>query len=264
MMKEKDFSDKTGHEDYWQTLQEYGENLRRQKRLEETIGRLAAAEPSARRRPMLLYVASGVAACLLLLLLVRPFSGREASQPRPDEMVQVALADSAVREAVELQADNRIINNNEDAGQTLVKPQPRPRVRSNRSDRQAVLPLQPEEEPLLRQSVAESRPLPAETASVFEWMKMDADQDDQFEWDELPASLEPVRRRQVVKANVAADSTPVIPKALVVHTKAQQFPADSSDDSRIFYLFRRPGNDSRTRSHLFSYSKNKSFVFTIL
>ena len=270
-MKEKEFSDMNRHEDYWQTLQEYGENLRRQQWLAETIDRLAAAEPSARRKPMLLYVASGVAACLLLLLLVRPLTERGVSQPHPDELAQVAPADSAVRETVDLQADNRPIIN-EEIGQPNMQPnvqpdlqrQPRPRVRSNRSNQPAVLPVQLEEEPVLRQSVAETRPLPAESAPVPEWMVLDTDRDDVYEWDELPASLEPVRRRPVVKAKVAADSTPVAPKALVVQTRTQQFPADSSCDARVFYLFRRPGNDSRTRSHLYSYSKSKSFIFTIL
>ena len=270
-MKEKEFSDMNRHEDYWQTLQEYGENLRRQQWLAETIDRLAAAEPSARRKPMLLYVASGVAACLLLLLVVRPLTERGVSQPHPDELAQVAPADSAVRETVDLQADNRPIIN-EEIGQPNMQPnvqpdlqrQPRPRVRSNRSNQPAVLPVQLEEEPVLRQSVAETRPLPAESAPVPEWMVLDTDRDDVYEWDELPASLEPVRRRPVVKAKVAADSTPVAPKALVVQTRTQQFPADSSCDARVFYLFRRPGNDSRTRSHLYSYSKSKSFIFTIL
>ena len=265
MMEKKDFSDKNPNEDYWQILQEYGENLRQQELMKETIDRLAAARPSARRKQYVMYMASGaVAACLLLLLLVRPLTERNVSQPHPDELAQVAPADSAVREAVALQADNRLINNDEEVGQPDVQPQPRPRVRSNRSNQPAVLPVQLEEEPLLRQNVAEPRHLPVESASVPEWMEMDAERDDVYEWDELPASLEPVRRRPVVKAKVAADSTPVAPKALVVQTRAQQFPADSSRDARVFYLFRRPGNDSRTRSHLYSYSKSKSFIFTIL
>ena len=189
MMEKKDFSDKNPNEDYWQILQEYGENLRQQELMKETIDRLAAARPSARRKPYVMYMASGaVAACLLLLLLVRPLTERNVSQPRPDELAQVAPADSAVRVAVALQADNRPINN-EEIGQPNMQPnvqpdlqpQPRPQVRSNRLNQPAVLPLQPEEEPVLRQNVAEPRPIPTESAPVPEWMVLDTDRDDVYE-----------------------------------------------------------------------------------
>ena len=266
-MEKKDFSDKNPNEDYWQILQEYGENLRQQELMKETIDRLAAARPSARRKPMLLYVASGVAACLLLLLLVRPLTERGVSQPHPDELAQVAPADSAVREAVALQADNRPINN-EEIGQPNMQPnvqpdlqpQPRPRVRSNRSNQPAVLPVQLEEEPVLRQSVAETRPLPAESAPVPEWMVLDTDRDDVYEWDELPASLEPVRRRPVVKAKVAADSTPVAsPVTMLVTGNAvvlsQNLLISYAPDanSHKFHLFPKMESSRHRKLPLFAY-----------
>ena len=82
-MENNNFKQNNNESKALQTLQEYGENLRRRQRLEQTIDRLAAAETPARRIPPYIYIISGVAACLLILWLVFPLKdkGMEAQKP---------------------------------------------------------------------------------------------------------------------------------------------------------------------------------------
>ena len=82
-MENNNFKQNNDESKALQTLQEYGENLRRRQRLEQTIDRLAAAEMPARRIPPYIYIISGVAACLLILWLVFPLKdkGMEAQKP---------------------------------------------------------------------------------------------------------------------------------------------------------------------------------------
>ncbi len=82
-MKNNNFKQNKDESNALQTLQEYGENLRRRQRLEQTIDRLAAAETPARRIPPYIYIISGVAACMLILWLVFPLKdkGMEAQKP---------------------------------------------------------------------------------------------------------------------------------------------------------------------------------------
>ncbi|MBP5614167.1 MAG: hypothetical protein J6X35_08525, partial [Bacteroidales bacterium] len=77
-------------EECLQALRVHGENLRRQQRLSDSIDRMAAAAPPARRRPLFLYYTlGGVAACLALFFLTVRFSSTPP-KPMPDaELAQL-------------------------------------------------------------------------------------------------------------------------------------------------------------------------------
>ena len=82
-MKNNNFKQNNDESKALQTLQEYGENLRRRQRLEQTIDRLAAAETPARRIPPYIYIISGVAACMLILWLVFPLQDKGTGAQKP-------------------------------------------------------------------------------------------------------------------------------------------------------------------------------------
>lgn len=82
-MENNNFKQNNDESKALQTLQEYGENLRRRQRLEQTIDRLAAAETPARRIPPYIYIISGVAACLLILWLVFPLKDKGMEEQKP-------------------------------------------------------------------------------------------------------------------------------------------------------------------------------------
>ena len=97
-MENNNFKQNNDESKALQTLQEYGENLRRRQRLEQTIDRLAAAETPARRIPPYIYIISGVAACLLILWLVFPLKdkGMEAQKP----VYQANVVTDSIRNAL--------------------------------------------------------------------------------------------------------------------------------------------------------------------
>ena len=90
MKETRDNSNDPILEECLQALRVHGENLRRQQRLSDSIDRMAAAAPPARRRPLFLYYTlGGVAACLALFFLTVRFSSTPP-KPMPDaEMAQL-------------------------------------------------------------------------------------------------------------------------------------------------------------------------------
>ena len=90
-MKNNNFKQNNNESKALQTLQEYGENLRRRQRLEQTIDRLAAAETPARRIPPYIYIISGVAACMLILWLVFPLQDKGTGAQKPVYQAKVML-----------------------------------------------------------------------------------------------------------------------------------------------------------------------------
>ncbi|MBQ5531954.1 MAG: hypothetical protein IIU04_00235, partial [Bacteroidales bacterium] len=105
-MENNNFKQNNDESKALQTLQEYGENLRRRQRLEQTIDRLAVAETPARRIPPYIYIISGVAACLLILWLVFPLKYKGTGAQKPVYQAKV-VTDSNRHALPTLSEENR-------------------------------------------------------------------------------------------------------------------------------------------------------------
>lgn len=218
MMELKDFSDKNPNEDYWQILQEYGENLRQQKLLKETIDRLTAAEPSARRIPPYIYIISGVAACLLILWLVFPLKDKGMEAQKPVYQAKVML-DSGNNTIMSLSDEN-----NEVA--VLEERQPQREARPAR-----------EGSPMA--AVTAHPAVSSETASSPESIAMPSDVD--LRMQEKPADeadmLLVADQPSVPAADNVHDTIPAPARPMYIITNNVLVSYEPDDDSRKFQFF---------------------------
>ena len=217
-MENNNFKQNNDESKALQTLQEYGENLRRRQRLEQTIDRLAAAETPARRISPYIYIISGVAACLLILWLVFPLKdkGMEAQKP--------------VYQA------NVVTDSNRHASPTLSEENREEAVVEKRQLQRAAHPTV-ESSPMA--AVTAHPAVSSETAPAPESIAMPADAD--LRMQEKPAEeadmLLVADQPSVPAADNAPDTIPAPARPMYIITNNVLVSYEPDDDSRKFQFF---------------------------
>ena len=201
-----------------QTLQEYGENLRRRQRLEQTIDRLAAAETPARRIPPYIYIISGVAACLLILWLVFPLKDKGTGAQKP--VYQANVVTDSIRNALPTLSEE----NREEAVVEELQPQREAR---------------PAREGSPMAAVTAHPAVSSETAPAPESIAMPADAD--LRMQEKPAEeadmLLVADQPSVPAADNAPDTIPAPARPMYIITNNVLVSYEPDDDSRKFQFF---------------------------
>lgn len=217
-MENNNFKQNNDESKALQTLQEYGENLRRRQRLEQTIDRLAAAETPARRIPPYIYIISGVAACLLILWLVFPLKDKGTGAQKPVYQAKVML-DSGNNTIMSLSDEN-----NEVA------------VLEERQPQRAARPAR-EGSPMA--AITAHPAVSSETAPAPESIAMPADAD--LRMQEKPAEeadmLLVTDQPSVPAADNIHDTIPAPARPMYIITNNVLVSYEPDDDSRKFQFF---------------------------
>ena len=217
-MENNNFKQNNDESKALQTLQEYGENLRRRQRLEQTIDRLAAAETPARRIPPYIYIISGVAACLLILWLVFPLKDKGTGAQKPVYQAKV-VTDSSRNALPSLSEESR-----EEA--VVEKRQPQREARPAR-----------EGSPMA--AVTAHPAVSSETAPAPESIAMPADAD--LRMQEKPAEeadmLLVADQPSVPAADNSPDTIPAPARPMYIITNNVLVSYEPDDDSRKFQFF---------------------------
>ena len=242
-MENNNFKQNNDESKALQTLQEYGENLRRRQRLEQTIDRLAAAETSARRIPPYIYIMSGVAACLLILWLALPLRDNTAGQQKPVYQAKV-VPDSGNDTIMSLSDEN-----NEVA--VLEERQPQRKARPAR-----------EGSPMA--AVTAHPAVSSETAPVPESIAMPSDVD--LRMQEKPAEeadmLLVADQPSVPAADNAPDTIPAPARTMHIITNNVPVSYEPDVDSRKFQFFPKLKSYRHRQLPLFAYQFNKQNIKT--
>lgn len=217
-MENNNFKQNNDESKALQTLQEYGENLRRRQRLEQTIDRLAAAETPARRIPPYIYIISGVAACLLILWLVFPLKDKGTGAQKPVYQAKV-VTDSSRNALPTLSEESR-----EEA------------VVEKRQPQRAAHPAR-EGSPMA--AVTAHPAVSSETAPAPESIAMPADVD--LRMQERPAEetdmLLATDQPSVPAADNTHDTIPAPARPMYIITNNVLVSYEPDDDSRKFQFF---------------------------
>ncbi|MBO7465125.1 MAG: hypothetical protein J6T56_04650 [Bacteroidales bacterium] len=217
-MENNNFKQNNDESKALQTLQEYGENLRRRQRLEQTIDRLAAAETPARRIPPYIYIISGVAACLLILWLVFPLKDKGTGAQKPVYQANV------------------VPDNNRNALPTLSEESREEAVVEKRQLQREARPAR-EGSPMA--AVTAHPAVSSETAPAPESIAMPADAD--LRMQEKPAEeadmLLVADQPSVPAADNAHDTIPAPARPMYIITNNVLVSYEPDDDSRKFQFF---------------------------
>lgn len=217
-MENNNFKQNNDESKALQTLQEYGENLRRRQRLEQTIDRLAAAETPARRIPPYIYIISGVAACLLILWLVFPLKDKGTGAQKPVYQANV-VPDSSRNALPSLSEESR-----EEAVVEKLQPQ-----RAARPAREG--------SPMA--AVTAHPAVSSETAPAPESIAMPADAD--LRMQEKPAEETDMHlvadQPSVPAADNTHDTIPAPARPMYIITNNVLVSYEPDDDSRKFQFF---------------------------
>lgn len=217
-MENNNFKQNNDESKALQTLQEYGENLRRRQRLEQTIDRLAAAETPARRIPPYIYIISGVAACLLILWLVFPLKDKGTGAQKP--VYQANVVTDSIRNALPTLSEE----NREEAVVEELQPQREAR---------------PAREGSPMAAVTAHPAVSSETAPAPESIAMPADAD--LRMQEKPAEeadmLLVADQPSVPAADNAPDTIPAPARPMYIITNNVLVSYEPDDDSRKFQFF---------------------------
>lgn len=217
-MENNNFKQNNDESKALQTLQEYGENLRRRQRLEQTIDRLAAAETPARRIPPYIYIISGVAACLLILWLVFPLKDKGTGAQKPVYQAKV-VTDSSRNALPTLSEESR--------EEAVVE------------ERQPQREARPAREGSPMAAVTAHPAVSSETAPAPESIAMPADVD--LRMQEKPAEeadmLLVADQPSVPAADNAHDTIPAPARPMYIITNNVLVSYEPDDDSRKFQFF---------------------------
>ena len=217
-MENNNFKQNNDESKALQTLQEYGENLRRRQRLEQTIDRLAAAETPARRIPPYIYIISGVAACLLILWLVFPLKDKGMEAQKPVYQAKVML-DSG---------NNTIMSLSDENNEVAVL-----------EERQPQRAAHPAVEGSPMAAVTAHPAVSSETDPAPESIAMPADAD--FRMQERPAEEAEMflaaEQPTVPAADNAHDTIPAPARPMYIITNNVLVSYEPDDDSRKFQFF---------------------------
>lgn len=217
-MENNNFKQNNDESKALQTLQEYGENLRRRQRLEQTIDRLAAAETPARRIPPYIYIISGVAACLLILWLVFPLKDKGTGAQKPVYQAKV-VTDSSRNALPTLSEESR--------EEAVVE------------ERQLQREARPAREGSPMAAVTAHPAVSSETAPAPESIAMPADAD--LRMQEKPAEeadmLLVAGQPSVPAADNAHDTIPAPARPMYIITNNVLVSYEPDDDSRKFQFF---------------------------
>ena len=217
-MENNNFKQNNDESKALQTLQEYGENLRRRQRLEQTIDRLAAAETPARRIPPYIYIISGVAACLLILWLVFPLKDKGMEAQKPVYQAKVVTDSSR----------NALPSLSEESREEAV-------VEKRQLQREA----RPAREGSPMAAVTAHPAVSSETAPAPESIAMPADVD--LRMQEKPAEeadmLLVADQPSVPAADNAPDTIPAPARPMYIITNNVLVSYEPDDDSRKFQFF---------------------------
>ena len=217
-MENNNFKQNNDESKALQTLQEYGENLRRRQRLEQTIDRLAAAETPARRIPPYIYIISGVAACLLILWLVFPLKDKGTGAQKPVYQAKVVTDSSR----------NALPSLSEESREEAV-------VEKRQLQREA----RPAREGSPMAAVTAHPAVSSETAPAPESIAMPADAD--LRMQEKPAEeadmLLVADQPSVPAADNSPDTIPAPARPIYIITNNVLVSYEPDDDSRKFQFF---------------------------
>ncbi len=242
-MENNNFKQNNDESKALQTLQEYGENLRRRQRLEQTIDRLAAAETPARRIPPYIYIISGVAACLLILWLVFPLKDKGTGAQKP--VYQANVVTDSIRNALPTLSEE----NREEAVVEELQPQREAR---------------PAREGSPMAAVTAHPAVSSETAPAPESIAMPADVD--LRMQERPAEeadmLLVADQPSVPAADNVHDTIPAPARTMHIITNNVPVSYEPDVDSRKFQFFPKLKSYRHRQLPLFAYQFNKQNIKT--
>ena len=242
-MENNNFKQNNDESKALQTLQEYGENLRRRQRLEQSIDRQAAAETPARRIAPYIYIISGVAACLLILWLVFPLKdkGMEAQKP----VYQANVVTDSSRNALPTLSE-------ESREEAVVE------------ERQPQREARPAREGSPMAAVTAHPAVSSETAPAPESIAMPADAD--LRMQEKPAEeadmLLVADQPSVPAADNAPDTMPAPARTMHIITNNMPVSYEPDVDSRKFQFFPKLKSYRHRQLPLFAYQFNKQSIKT--